>query len=139
MEYSTASNVGFLSVLFSIVFGIFYIATTSIGIKTYNECEEIRGVKKWDDLNLMLMHTMTISMTIPFVLIAQMFVGSKVTAGMAIIYGILGLIGNATSFAMTKEEPCAGATSKDSKNYLIFGMVASIVVILGGGYVLRMG
>jgi hypothetical protein len=136
--YLPVTNVTFFAIALTIISGIFYIATASIGVKTYNECKEIQGVKKWDNLKMLLTHTMTMSMMIPVVLIAQLFAGGKVAAAMAIIYGIMGLVGNATAFAMTKEGACGEVTKKDSKNYLIFGMTASSFIILGGSAYLVM-
>ena len=130
--YLPVTNVTFVAIVLTIIFGIFYIATASIGVKTYNDCKEIQGVKKWDNLKMLLTHTMTMSMMIPAVLIAQRFAGGKVAAAMAIIYGIMGLVGNATAFAMTKEGACGEVTKEDSKNYLIFGMIASLLIMLGG-------
>lgn len=132
-QVAPVTTITFGAILFTIMFGIFYIATASIGVQTYNKCEEIQGVKKWDNIKMLLSHTMTIGMVIPAVLVTQYFVGGKVTAGMAILYGIMGLIGNATAFAMTREGSCGEYSKKDSKNYLIFGMVASLLVMLGGG------
>jgi hypothetical protein len=126
------------AIAFTIMFAIFYIATASIGVQTYNKCEEIQGVKKWDNIKMLLSHTMTIGMAIPAVLMAQYFVGGKVTAAMAILYGIMGLIGNATAFAVTKEGSCGEYARKDSKNYLIFGMVASLLVMMAGGAYMTM-
>lgn len=130
--------VTFGAIAFTIMFGIFYIATASIGVKTYNECEEVQGVKKWNNIKMLLSHTMTIGMAIPAVLLAQYFVGGKVTAAMAILYGIMGLVGNATAFAMTREGTCGDTVPKNSKNYLIFGMIASLLVMLGGGAFMSM-
>ena len=138
MGSTGVSTVTFGAIGFTIMFGIFYIATASIGVQTYNKCEEIQGVKKWDNIKMLLSHTMTIGMAIPAVLTAQYFVGGKVTAAMAILYGIMGLIGNATAFAMTREGSCGEFTKKDSKNYLIFGMVASLLVMMGGGAYMSM-
>jgi hypothetical protein len=138
MNSPQATSVTMGAILFTIMFGIFYIATASIGVKTYNDCTEIQGVKKWDNLKMLLSHTMTIGMVIPFILVAQYFVGGKVTAAMAILYGIMGLVGNATAFAMTREGGCGEVVKTDSKNYLIFGMVASLLVMLGGGAFMSM-
>ena len=120
----------------TIIFGILYVAVASIGVKTYNKCDSVQGVKKWDSVKMLLSHTMTVSLMIPFVLIAQHFVGSKVASVMAIIYGIMGLVGSASSFALTREDDCGRVMPADSKNYLIAGMVMSILLILGGGALL---
>jgi len=135
---SPTSPVTLGAIGFTIMFAIFYIATASIGVQTYNKCEEIQGVKKWDNIKMLLSHTMTIGMAIPAILISQYFVGGKVTAGMAILYGIMGLIGNATAFAVTREGTCGEHARKDSKNYLIFGMVASLLVMMAGGAYMTM-
>ena len=117
----------------TVIFGILYVAVASIGVKTYNKCDSVQGVKKWDSVKMILSHTMTISLMIPFVLIAQHFVGSKVLAIMAVIYGIIGLVGSASSFALTRENDCGRVMPADSKNYLIAAMVMSILLLLGGG------
>ena len=137
-QTAPVTNITFGAIIFTIMFGIFYIATASIGVKTYNDCKEVQGVKKWDNIKMLLSHTMTIGMVIPFVLVAQYFVGGKVTAAMAIIYGIMGLVGNSSAFAMTREGGCGEVVKKDSKNYLIFGIVASLLVMLGGGAFMSM-
>lgn len=121
-----------LVVGFTIIFGIMYTASASLGIKTYNDCKALQGEKKWDDLKMLLSHTMAIGIVIPIVILMQYLVGGKVAAGIAMLYGILGIAGNTSAFMMINEEECKEA-DVDSKNYIIVGIFFSIVILLGGG------
>jgi hypothetical protein len=124
------------TIAFVFIFTIFYIAVASLGIQTYNDCKEVQGVKKWDNLKMLLSHTMTIAITIPVGLFLQYIASGRVSAVMGVIYGIMGLVGSAIAYALTQEKKCSESIQKDSKNYLIFSIIASIIIILAGGVIL---
>lgn len=123
--------VTFMTVGFTILFAAMYTASASLGIKTYNECKALQGVKKWDDLNMLLSHTMAMGLVIPVVIVTQYLAGSGITAGIAMLYGIMGIIGNASAYAMITQEGCTESTDKDAKNYIIVGIAASTLIFLG--------
>ena len=40
------------------VMGVFYIAASSVGIKTFNDCDQVQNSQKWKNLKGFLSHTM---------------------------------------------------------------------------------
>lgn len=136
-DYGTNSSirvgVTVFSILFAVIFGIAYTAVSSIGIKTYNECKAIQGNKKWDNMHLLLANTLVIGIMIPVVLLTQFIAGGRVTAAITMLYGIMGLVGSSVAYALTQESECKGFSKESEKNYLIVGIVMSILVLLGGG------
>lgn len=125
-----------LNVALTIMFSICYIAVAAIGIRTYYKCEKLRGVTKWDNIKMLLSHTMAIAIATPAIFVALKMSGEKVGATMAILFGIMGLVASATSLAMTKVDSCDTLTSKDTKNYLIIGMTVSIIIMISGMYLI---
>jgi hypothetical protein len=126
------------TVMFTMIFAIFYIAVASIGIETYNKCDAVQGVKKWDNLKMLLSHTLTISITIPIALMVQYLASGRVSAAMGVVYGIMGLVGSAVAYAITEKDECTSVSRENSKNYLIFAIVASILIMMAGGAAVTM-
>lgn len=122
-----------LAVMFTIVFGVLYTASASLGIKTYNDCVALQGVEKWDNLKMLLSHTMAMGLVIPVVVLTQYLTGAKVLAGIAMLYGIMGVVGNTSAFMMINREECKEA-DRDAKNYIVAGIVFSILLFVGGAY-----
>ena len=111
-----------------LVLGIFYIAVSSMGIKTYNNCSAVQSSKSLTNTKHFLAHTLTMALTIPFTLLAMKSF-SKDLAFWMTFYGIMGLVGSAMTVHFTRK--CDNA-KKSAKNFAGLTLAMFIFVLLGG-------
>lgn len=115
------------------VMGVFYIATTAIGIQTFNKCSSIQNSQKWKNLKMFLAHTMTMAITMIFTLVMTKVIKSELAA-FGVLFGVVGLIASAMSFSMIKE--CKSTSDKSARNFAIVGMVGYPLMMIGSMYMM---
>ena len=82
------------------VMGVFYIAVSSVGIKTFNDCDQVQNSQKWKNLKMFLSHTMTAAIAMILTLLLTKIVKSE-AAAFALLFGIFGIIASSMTLAMT--------------------------------------
>lgn len=130
--------VSYISVILAVVFGIAYTAVASSGIRIFNECNDIKDSKKWKNMHMLLANTLVMGIVIPIVLFTQLLSGEKVTGAIAMLYGLMGLIGSSVAYGISKEKTCESVSNQSEKNFLLMAVGISLTILIGGGVFIGM-
>ena len=122
-----------ISTVIAIILGVAYIAVASIGINVYNKCDDIQEMKKWKNVHMMLSNTLVVAMVIPIVLISMLLTGSKVGAAIALLYGLMGIVGSASAYSIAVNKNCKDISEKSEQNYLMIAAGIFFMIFLVGG------
>ena len=118
----------------SILLGAAYTSVASIGIRVFNECDDIKESEKWRNLHLALSNSMVMGITIPIVLLTQYLASDNVMGAMALLYGLMGIVGSSIAYMILKEKKCKGISNSTEDNFVLGSIVLSFFVMLGGGF-----
>jgi uncharacterized membrane protein len=109
------------------VMGVFYIAVSSVGIKTFNDCDQVQNSQKWKNLKMFLSHTMTAAIAMILTLLLTKIVKSE-AAAFGLLFSIFGLIASSMTLAMTNE--CSSTADKSARNFGIVSLVGHILLLM---------
>ena len=109
------------------VMGVFYIAASSVGIKTFNDCDQVQNSQKWKNLKGFLSHTMAAAIAMILTLLVTKIVKSE-AAAFALLFGIFGLIASSMTLAMTNE--CSSTADKSARNFGIVSLIGHILLLI---------
>ena len=115
------------------VMGVFYIAVSSVGIKTFNYCDQVQNSQKWKNLKMFLSHTMTAAIAMILTLLLTKIVKSE-AAAFALLFGIFGLIASSMTLAMTNE--CSSTADKSARNFGIVSLLGHILLLIVSIYLM---
>lgn len=115
------------------VMGVFYIAVSSVGIKTFNDCDQVQNSQKWKNLKMFLSHTMTAAIAMILTLLLTKIVKSE-AAAFALLFGIFGLIASSMTLAMTNE--CSSTADKSARNFGIVSLLGHILLLITSIYLM---
>jgi hypothetical protein len=118
----------------SVMLGAAYTSIASIGIRVFNECEDVKESEKWKNMHLVLSNTMVMGIMIPIVLLTQYLAGDNVLGAMALLYGLMGIVGSSVAYTIVKHKNCKGISNKTEENFVLGSILASLVVLIGGGF-----
>jgi hypothetical protein len=113
--------------------GVFYIAITAIGVRTFNKCDQVQNSQKWKNIKGFLSHTMTMAITMIATLTLAKFVKSEAVA-FGLVFGIFGLIASVMTISLTGE--CKNSADKSARNFGIASAVAYPLLIIASGYMM---
>ena len=113
------------------VMGVFYIAVSSVGIKTFNDCDQVQNSQKWKNLKMFLSHTMTAAIAMILTLLVTKIVKSE-AAAFALLFGIFGVIASSMTLAMTNE--CSSTADKSARNFGIVSLLGHILLLMASIY-----
>jgi hypothetical protein len=111
-----------------VIMGVFYIASSSVGIKTFNDCDQVQNSQKWKNLKMFLSHTMTAAIAMILTLLITKIVKSE-AAAFALLFGIFGVIASSMTLAMTNE--CKDSADKSARNFGIVSLVGYFSLMFG--------
>ena len=116
-----------------VIMGVFYIAITSVGVKTFNECDQVQNSQKWKNLKMFLSHTMTAAIAMILTLLLTKIVKSE-AAAFALLFGIFGVIASSMTLAMTRE--CSSTADKSARNFGIVSLIGHILLLILSVYLM---
>lgn len=122
------------AVVASVLLGAAYTSIASIGIRVFNECEDVKESEKWQNMYMVLTNTMVMGIMIPIVLLTQYLAGDNVLGAMALLYGLMGIVGSSVAYTIIKHKSCNGISNKTEENYVLGSILLSLLVMLGGGF-----
>lgn len=130
-----AEEISWLSVIIIILLTGAYSATTFLGTNTFDKCDEINLDQEKININRLMNHSLTASITLASTLLLQKFVRNDglIFAGLLCTIGI---IVSYYSYTIINEEMCKPLTKKSEREYItygspiIFGTMCLIILFL---------
>jgi hypothetical protein len=121
------------AVVASVLLGAGYTSIASIGIRVYNECEEIKDSDKWKNAHMLLSNSMVMGLMIPIVLLTQYLAGDNITGAITLLYGLMGIVGSSVAYIIMKNKQCKGISNTSEDNFVLASILISLLVMIGGG------
>lgn len=121
------------AVVASVLLGAGYTSIASIGIRVYNECEDIKDTDKWKNAHMVLSNSMVMGMMIPIVLLTQYLAGDNITGAITLLYGLMGIVGSSVAYMIMKNKQCKGISNTSEDNFVLASIFISLLVMIGGG------
>ena len=122
------------AVVTSVLLGAAYTSIASIGIRVFNECEDVKESEKWRSMHAVLSNTMVMGIVIPIVILTQYLAGDSILGAMALLYGLMGIVGSSVAYTIMKHGSCKGIGNKTEENFILGSILASLLVMFGGGF-----
>ena len=122
------------AVVTSVLLGAAYTSIASIGIRVFNECEDVKESEKWRSMHAVLSNTMVMGIVIPIVILTQYLAGDNILGAMALLYGLMGIVGSSVAYTIMKHGSCKGIGNKTEENFILGSILASLLVMFGGGF-----
>ena len=126
-------EIGYMQVLFTIILGVFFVAITALGIDKYNKCEGIKDSEKYQNLKMLMSHTMTIAITIPIVLLLMKFVKNE-GGVFTLIYSIMGITASAIAYNIMSQDECKDNVEDIDKNFAKLSVGGWLILLLAGSF-----
>ena len=127
------TEIGYAQVGLTILLGIFFVAITALGIDKYNKCEGIKDSEKYQNLKMLMSHTMTIAITIPIVLLLMKFVNNE-GGVFTIVYSIMGLTASAIAVDIMRQPECKDTVKTSDMNFAKLSVGGWLVLLLAGSF-----
>ena len=127
------AEIGYSQVGLTILLGILYVAVTALGVDKYNKCEGIQGSEKYKNLKMFMSHTMTIAITIPFVLLLQKLVTNE-GGVFTIIYAIMGITASAIAVDIMRQPECEDTVNTSDMNFAKLSVGGWLILLLVGSF-----
>lgn len=121
------------AVVASVLLGAGYTSIASIGIRVYNECEEIKDSDKWKNAHMLLSNSMVMGLMIPIVLLTQYLAGDNIIGAITLLYGLMGIVGSSVAYIIMKNKQCKGISNTSEDNFVLASILISLLVMIGGG------
>ena len=125
------AEIGYSQIGLTILLGILYVAVTALGVDKYNKCEGIQGSEKYKNLKMFMSHTMTIAITIPFVLLLQKLVTNE-GGVFTIIYAIMGLTASSIAVDIMRQPECEDTVNTSDMNFAKLSVGGWLILLLTG-------
>ena len=127
------TEIGYAQVGLTILLGIFFVAITALGIDKYNKCEGIKDSEKYQNLKMLMSHTMTIAITIPVVLLLMKLVNNE-GGVFTIVYSIMGLTASAIAVDIMRQPECEDTVKTSDMNFAKLSVGGWLVLLLAGSF-----
>ena len=121
------------AVVASVLLGAGYTSIASIGIRVFNECEDIKDSDKWKNAHMVLSNSMVMGIMIPVVLLTQYLAGDNITGAITLLYGLMGIVGSSIAYMIMKDKQCKGISNTSEDNFVLASIFISLLVMIGGG------
>lgn len=118
---------------------IFYTAASSIGIKLWETCEELARKESSKTALQFYRNSTTIAWTFVVASIMNAVFKEDYSLYVTLILGIIGSVISGATLHYMMDEKCKDNFKKSDKDYIIFSLVAHIIVLLVSGYFVRKG
>ena len=121
------------AVVASVLLGAGYTSIASIGIRVFNECEDIKDSDKWKNAHMVLSNSMVMGIMIPIVLLTQYVAGDNIVGAITLLYGLMGIVGSSIAYMIMKDKRCKGISNTSEDNFVLASIFLSLLVMIGGG------